>query len=168
MRLRVYTDGACSGNPGPGGWAAVFAMPRQIKSIHGCDVNTTNNRMELTSVIRSVQYVIDGELDGECGHIDALDVYSDSAYVVNAINNHWVDVWMKNRWMTQSGKAVKNQDLWEKLVNLLVGAKRRGIAISFVKVKGHCGNTFNEMVDKLAVGESIHAQAAVNALYGRR
>lgn len=164
MRLRIYTDGACSGNPGPGGWAAVFTMPRQIKSIHGCDISTTNNRMELTSVIRSIQYVVDGKLDGECGSIDALDIHSDSAYVVNAINNGWIDVWKRKQWVTQGGKGVKNQDLWEKLVGLLESAKRKGIYVSFVKVKGHSGNTFNEMVDKLAVGESIHAQAASNAL----
>lgn len=159
MRVRVYTDGACSGNPGPGGWAAVFTIPSGFVPIQGYNVDTTNNRMELTAVVKAMEHlsVADWARGVEC-----VDIHSDSAYVVNAINNDWLSKWQGKRWMTQKGEAVKNKDLWQKLIDAKHSLERDGVRVTMVKVKGHAGNTFNEMVDKLAVEQSMQAQAAIS------
>lgn len=159
MRIRIYTDGACSGNPGPGGWAVVVTAQEGIATLHGSHIATTNNRMELTAVIEGLKYI----LRSKCNlheTVDTIDVHSDSAYVVNAINNDWISLWKSRSWMTQSGKEVKNQDLWKELVSVLDQAKIRGIWVNMVKIKGHAGNTLNEMADQLAVRASIEVQGA--------
>ena len=161
MRIRVYTDGACSGNPGPGGWAAIFTVADGYKQLSGHNINTTNNRMELTAAIEALKHLSVAEWARDA---DKVDLHSDSAYVVNAINNKWVEAWSNNDWLTQQGKPVKNQDLWKELGVTLRRMERAGVDVQFIKVKGHAGNTFNEMVDKLAVSESVTARQVAAAM----
>lgn len=137
--VELYTDGACSGNPGVGGWAAVLIYKGKQKQLSGGEKETTNNRMELTAVIRGLE-----ALKEECD----VKIYSDSAYVVNAINNGWITNWQLNGWKTSSKEEVSNKDLWEKLLDLLSTHNS-----TFVKVKGHSTNELNNLCDKLAVGE---------------
>lgn len=156
MKVRIYTDGACSENPGPGGWAVVFNTASKCRTISGNEKNTTNNRMELKAVIEAFKRIV------HKGHSDTqYDIYSDSAYVVNTINNHWIDAWKKNNWQTTKHDDVKNKDLWEEFDTLKTKAEKLGICITLNKVKGHSGNTFNELVDKLARGESIKAKEGI-------
>lgn len=147
MRAKAYTDGACSGNPGPGGWAALILADEAKFVASGNEENTTNNRMELFAAIKAIEkfaYV--------CLHYNSkytkLDVYSDSAYVVNAVNNKWIKKWKFNNWKTVRNEDVKNRDLWERLDRLLVLYK-----VEFIKVKGHSGHTHNEYVNDLAQQE---------------
>lgn len=137
--VELYTDGACSGNPGIGGWAAVLIYKGKQKQLSGGERETTNNRMELTAVIRGLE-----ALKEKCN----VKIYSDSAYVVNAINNGWIINWQLNGWKTSSKDEVLNKDLWEKLLDLLSNHNS-----TFVKVKGHSTNELNNLCDKLAVGE---------------
>lgn len=146
--MRIYTDGACSENPGPGGWGAVFDFENKLETISGHEAYTTNNRMELTSVIKAIEKAI--ELKCE-----KIEIYSDSAYVVNAVNQNWIKKWKQNNWVTTQGSTVKNKDLWQKLIKLF----ELGLSISLVKVKGHAGNALNEMVDNLAKEEIKKAMA---------
>lgn len=134
----LYTDGACSGNPGAGGWAAILRFGGREKVLSGGDANTTNNRMELMGVISGLEAVADG-----CG-VPVL-VHSDSAYVVNAFNNGWLKNWQQNNWQTASKGAVQNVDLWKRL---LVQTAR--LNVQFVKVKGHSDVTLNNRCDALA------------------
>ena len=153
MKARIFTDGACSENPGPGGWAVVFNTASKCRTISGNEKNTTNNRMELRAVIEAFKRIVHkGRSDIQ------YDIYSDSAYVVNTINNHWIDAWKANNWQTTKHEDVKNKDLWEQLDALIIQAKKLGICIKLNKVKGHSGNTFNELVDKLAKEESMKAK----------
>ena len=135
--VRIYTDGACSGNPGVGGWAAILIYNNVEKEIFGAVRDTTNNRMELTAVIEALKV-----LKEKC----LVTIYSDSAYVVNAINNKWLESWEKNNWRTSNKNSVANEDLWKKLIILL-----RKHPSTFVKVKGHSDNEYNNRCDKLAV-----------------
>lgn len=135
----LYTDGACSGNPGVGGWAAVLIYKGKQKELSGGERETTNNRMELTAVIRGLE-----ALKEKCN----VTIYSDSAYVVNAINNDWITNWQLNGWKNSAKDDVSNKDLWEKLLDLL--ASHPSV---FVKVKGHSTNELNNRCDKLAVSE---------------
>ena len=157
MRVRVYTDGACSGNPGPGGWAVAFMGTQDVMKSSGYEVDTTNNRMELTAVIEGLRQILEGEANVD-GHVSAIDIYSDSAYVVNAINNDWLSSWKRKMWTTQKGEPVKNRDLWEHWLSLVALARKRRIKVSLLKVKGHNGNTFNELVDRMAVEARMMAQ----------
>lgn len=136
----VYTDGACSGNPGPGGYAAVLCEHNTYSVCGGNRHCTTNNRMELLAVMTGIMQAC------EKGYT-VIEVYSDSAYVVNAIKDRWVDRWMKNGWKTSSGGVVKNQDCWEYLYKMLQNPKYK---LKVMKVKGHSGNSFNELADKFA------------------
>lgn len=138
-KVILYTDGACSGNPGMGGWAAVLIYKKHQKEFSGSEKLTTNNRMELTAVIRGLQL-----LKEKCN----VEVYSDSAYVVNAINNDWLTQWQLRNWKTANKEPVSNQDLWEELIPLLKKHK-----VSFFKVKGHSDDELNNLCDKLAVAE---------------
>ena len=165
MRIRVYTDGACSGNPGPGGWAAIFTVPNGYKQLSGHDISTTNNRMELTAAIMALEHLAVAEWSSG---VDKIDVHSDSAYVVNAINNNWIALWESKAWTTQKGTAVKNKDLWQKMLDVKGQLEERGVLVRCVKVKGHAGNTLNEMVDRLAVEASTRAQSASAESLGRR
>lgn len=146
MKTRIFTDGACSGNPGPGGWAAIITFSEKYKILSGNEVNTTNNRMELLSVVMALFKIIN-EYRNEC---DEITIVSDSAYVVNAINKNWLKLWKSKGWNTSQDKPIKNADLWKKLDNLLDLFEVIEIKVNFEKVKGHSGNYFNELVDKKA------------------
>ena len=151
MKLRIFTDGACSGNPGPGGWASMFLFPHSTKTLSGNEPKTTNNRMELLAVVKSLEYFIDNCCTMD---VDKIEINSDSAYVVNAINQNWYKLWEKENWKTtQKGSEVKNSDLWKEIINLLSVLNWLDIDIEFIKVKGHSGNELNELVDKIAKQE---------------
>ena len=152
MKVRIFTDGACSENPGPGGWAAVFNTADKCSTISGNEKITTNNRMELKAVIEAFKRVLIKNKNA------AYELYSDSAYVVNSINNGWIDKWQQNNWKTTKNDDVKNRDLWEEFAYLKNKVESLGIYIQIIKIKGHTGNTFNELVDKLAKEESFKAK----------
>lgn len=159
MKVRIFTDGACSENPGPGGWAAVFNTADKCYTISGNEELTTNNRMELRAVIEAFKKIVNKKahkFDVE------YDIYSDSAYVVNSIINGWIDVWQRNNWQTTKCEDVKNKDLWEEFIKLRAKADNIGVCITLNKIKGHSGNTFNELVDKLAKEESMKAKQIFN------
>lgn len=145
MKIRVYTDGACSGNPGPGGWAAIILFPDKLQEISGGEGYATNNRMELQAVIESIKFIFG---NGEFTAHLKVDIHSDSAYVVNSIKNGWLREWYNNNWKTTRNEAVKNKDLWYKLKELLLHRE-----INFIKIQGHSNNKYNEMCDKLAKKE---------------
>ena len=134
--VRLYTDGACSGNPGPGGWAAILKFGPHQKEISGNMSHTTNNRMELFAVISGL-----GALKQSC----TVEVYSDSTYVVNAFNQHWIESWQKRGWKTADNKQVENQDLWRLLLITM-----RKHDVSFHKVPGHQDHAENNRCDELA------------------
>lgn len=136
-KVTIYTDGACSGNPGPGGYGAILIYNGKEKEISGGEENTTNNKMEMMGVIKALEL-----LKEKCD----VDVYSDSAYVVNSINNKWVYSWKKNNWIKSDKSKAKNIDLWEKLLELISFHN-----VKFIKVKGHADNEYNNRCDKLAV-----------------
>lgn len=152
-KITIYTDGACSDNPGPGGWAAVFNEANECTTISDCDTSTTNNRMELMAVIKSYERIIN-EYDSNY----IFELYTDSAYVANAIRCGWLYKWQKNGWKTSKGDMVKNKDLWETFIELNNNIKDLGIRVLTIKIKGHSGNVFNELVDKLAKEQSIKAK----------
>ncbi len=135
-QVNIYTDGACSGNPGPGGWAAILEYGGHKKEINGYMAGTTNNRMELFAAISGL-----GALKEPCD----VRLYSDSAYLVQAFNDHWIENWKKNGWKTSSGTAVDNQDLWFVLSTL---TKKHHV--TFIKVKGHADHPENNRCDELA------------------
>lgn len=134
--VTIYTDGACSGNPGPGGWGSILMMGENRKEISGGSANTTNNIMELTAVIEALKM-----LKRPC----KVNVYSDSAYVVNAFEQKWIYGWMKKNWKTAGGDPVKNKELWQELYSLT-----KVHDVTFNKVKGHADNEFNNKCDELA------------------
>ena len=134
----IYTDGACSGNPGPGGWAAILKKGEIEKEISGAEAMTTNNRMELTAAIKALE-----ELKRPC----AVTLYSDSRYLVDSVTKGWVFSWQKKNWIKQ-GKSVPNTDLWLRLLGLLETHEVR-----FVWVKGHASNPYNNRCDELAVSQ---------------
>lgn len=157
MKVRIFTDGACSGNPGSGGWAIVINTEYRCTTFSGSEELTTNNRMELKAVIAALTAIVNREKKFETKN--EYEIYSDSAYVVNAVNQHWIEAWKLKDWKTSKGNDVKNKDLWEKLVELRSEIERLEVDLTFIKVKGHAGNTFNELVDKLAREESMKARA---------
>ena len=138
-KVILYTDGACSGNPGPGGYAAILIYNGVEKEISGGEKNTTNNKMEMMAVIKGLEM-----LKEQC----EVSVYSDSAYVVNSIEKGWVYSWKKNNWKKADKKEVKNIELWEKLLSLMNIHK-----VTFLKVKGHSDDELNNRCDRLAVLE---------------
>lgn len=135
-KVIIYTDGACSGNPGPGGWGVVLMYKENKKEISGGKKDTTNNVMELTAVIEGLKL-----LKYPC----EVDLYSDSAYVVNAFRQGWIYNWVKNSWKTAGKESVKNQELWKELYSLTKTHK-----VNFIKVKGHSDNEYNNRCDELA------------------
>ena len=139
-KVSIYTDGACSGNPGPGGFAAILVYNGKEKLISGGEANTTNNRMELTAVLTALE-----ALKEEC----EVEITSDSKYVVDAINKGWLESWQKKNWKKSDGKPALNVDLWERLVPQLSRHK-----VSFIWIKGHDGHPYNERCDEAAVQES--------------
>lgn len=150
--IRIYTDGACSGNPGPGGWGVLMNENAGCKNISGGENETTNNRMELKAVIEAMKLIITHSNEKREFYYQIL---SDSAYTINAINNEWVYKWCLNGWKTVKGDDVKNKDLWMEYLELKSKLIKELITVEFVKVKGHAGNTFNEYVDKLARAEAV-------------
>lgn len=137
--VEIYTDGACSGNPGPGGWGAVLIYNGVEKQLSGSEKETTNNRMELSAVITALK-----ALKEPCN----VTLTTDSKYVCDAINKGWLNSWEKNSWKKADKKPVSNIDLWQELLPLL--DKHR---VEFIWVKGHNGHKYNEICDKLAVAE---------------
>ena len=135
-KVTIYTDGACSGNPGPGGWGAILMYNGNKKELSGGNKDTTNNIMEITAVLEALK-----ALKFPC----EVDLYSDSAYVVNCFNQGWIYNWLKKGWKTASGEPVKNKELWEQLYSLTKTHK-----VTFHKVKGHADNEFNNRCDELA------------------
>ena len=135
-KVIIYTDGACSGNPGPGGWAAILIHGEIKKEISGGNPNTTNNIMELTAILEGLK-----ALKYDC----EVEIYSDSAYSVNAFNQGWIYNWVKKGWRTADGSPVKNKEIWEELYNLTKKHK-----VTFIKVKGHSDNELNNRCDELA------------------
>lgn len=137
--IEIYTDGACSGNPGKGGWAAVLVYKSNEKAICGGEKETTNNRMELTAVIKALE-----ALKEPC----RVTLTTDSKYVCDAVNKGWVYSWKSKGWKKADKKPALNVDLWEQLLEQLEIHK-----VEFVWVKGHNGHKYNERCDQLAVGE---------------
>lgn len=140
-KVSIYTDGACRGNPGPGGYAAILKFSDAEKVISGGDPDTTNNRMEMMAVIEAVK-----ALKGP--HF--ITLYTDSRYVANAIEKGWAKSWRKNGWIKADKKPALNSDLWEELLNLLEPHD-----LKIVWVKGHNGHPENERCDEIAVSESM-------------
>lgn len=155
MKVRIYTDGACSENPGPGGWASIWVSDNKIKVKSGCNPNTTNNQMELLAVVVSLRRIVSNHCKS-----DTYEIYSDSAYVVNSINNNWIYRWSLNDWKTSKGNNVKNRELWEECIKLLSTIKSSCVKLIFMKVKGHSGDTLNEYADEVAKKEVLNARKA--------
>ena len=138
-RVEIFTDGACKGNPGPGGWGALLRMGRHEKELSGGEAHTTNNRMEMTAVIRALEALAE-----PC---DVL-LHSDSRYVIDGMTK-WIEGWQRKGWITASRKPVLNADLWRELI--AAAAPHR---IEWTWVKGHSGHTENDRVDQLACAEA--------------
>ncbi len=137
--VTIYTDGACSGNPGPGGWGAILSYNGREKELSGGERQTTNNRMELTAVISALE-----AWKEPC----AVELYSDSKYVIDALQKGWAMSWRKKNWIKSDKKPALNPDLWEKLLNLTEIHEMR-----YHWVKGHADNEYNNRCDALAVAE---------------
>ena len=138
-RVRIYTDGACKGNPGPGGWGALLRMGQHEKELVGGEAHTTNNRMEMTAVIRALNALIE-----PCEVI----LHTDSRYVIDGITK-WVGGWKKRGWVNASKQPVKNADLWHDLIEAVARH-----AVTWEWVKGHSGHPENERVDRIASDEA--------------
>lgn len=141
--MEIYTDGGCTGNPGPGGWAAIIIAPkREPYEISGGGASTTNNRMELTAVINALELVV-----RDFPHGRPIEVITDSRYVQRGISE-WMSRWVSKGWKTSAGKPVKNRDLWLRLERI-----SRELDIDWKWVKGHSGNMWNERCDELVARE---------------
>lgn len=145
--INIYTDGACSGNPGPGGWAAIILFDVGPEILFGGDSDTTNNRMEQTAIINALEY-LKKNVAWFAG--SKITIHSDSAYCVNAINNDWIYAWYSKYWKTSKGETVKNIDLWEQIRKLLLYLRKSKVEVLFEKVKGHNGIAGNELADEYA------------------
>ena len=148
-KVNIYTDGACSGNPGPGGWGCILEFGPHTKELSGYMAGTTNNRMEMMAAISGL-----GALKEPCD----VTLYSDSNYLVQAFNDHWIDGWISRGWKTSSGGQVENQDLWRILLT-----QTRKHNVKFVKVKGHADHPQNNRCDALATG-AIKEYRRINGL----
>ena len=137
MNVQIYTDGACSGNPGPGGWAAILVAGGKEKELSGSEDSTTNNRMELTAAIEGLK-----ALKMAC----EVTLYSDSSYLVNSFTQNWIENWKKNGWKNAAKAPVSNMDLW-----LILDELASFHTITWEKVKGHSDHSYNNRCDKLAV-----------------
>lgn len=135
-KVTIYTDGACSGNPGPGGWAAILHYGEHTREISGFEKETTNQRMELAAAVEALSV-----LREPCW----VELYSDSAYLINAFQQNWFSRWQINGWLNSKKKPVENRDLWMKLLELSSFHK-----VKWIKVKGHSGHPNNEKCDELA------------------
>jgi ribonuclease HI len=137
MSITIYTDGACSGNPGPGGWGAILQWNDHEKELSGGEAETTNNRMEMMAVIKGLEALKHNK--------SPVTLYTDSKYVLQGATE-WLEGWKARGWKSANKKPVKNQDLWEQIDSLL-----QDHSVTFIWVKGHAGHEMNERVDKLAV-----------------
>lgn len=146
-KVLAYTDGACSGNPGIGGWGAILIFEGIEKELSGFDAHTTNNRMELKAAVEALM-----ALKFPC----EVDLFSDSSYLVNAFKENWIGNWKRNGWRNSSKDEVKNRDLWEQL-DSLTGIHK----VKWIKVKGHSDNEYNNRCDKLATDEIKKNREAV-------
>ena len=142
MQIKIYTDGACVGNPGPGGWAAIILTEGNKKEIFGGEKLTTNNRMELTAAIKALEYCVEKE-DKQLS-LKQIEIYTDSTYLKDGITI-WVNTWEKNNWRTADKKNVKNVDLWKKLKELA-----KSIQVEWNWIKGHSKDPMNDLADELA------------------
>jgi len=142
MEIKIYTDGACEGNPGPGGWAAIVIVENKKNEICGGEKLTTNNRMELTAAIKALEFC-EAQKDKQLT-LNLIKIYTDSIYVKEGITT-WIHNWEENNWKTSDKKNVKNIDLWKKLKDLIKTKK-----IEWLWVKGHSGDSMNDLADKLA------------------
>jgi ribonuclease HI len=139
-KVIIYCDGACSGNQfksNAGGWGAILKYKDHVKEIHGGELNTTNQRMEITACIKALE-----QLNSTAYPVE---IYTDSSYLANCMLQRWYFKWQRNGWQNASRKPVENRDLWERLLELLEGRR-----VTFHKVKGHAGDTLNELADELA------------------
>ena len=144
--VELYTDGSCSGNPGPGGWGAILRFRGLEKELSGGERETTNNRMELTAAIRGLE-----ALKEPC----RVALYTDSQYIANAINQHWLVNWKKRGWKKADKSPVLNRELWEAL-----DAQLSRHDVAFHWVKGHADNAYNNRCDALAVAQTRKMQSA--------
>ncbi|HYF91653.1 MAG TPA: ribonuclease HI [Symbiobacteriaceae bacterium] len=149
--VTIYTDGACSGNPGPGGWGAVLMYGGRRREMSGYEAATTNNRMEIMAAIEALRV-----LKAPC-HVK---LHSDSAYLVNAFLQNWLTNWQRNGWVNSKKEPVENQDLWRELLNVAKPHK-----VEWIKVKGHADNIYNNRCDELARA-AITNRAGVDARVG--
>lgn len=138
--ITIYTDGACSGNPGPGGWAAILQWNGHTKELSGYESETTNNRMELQAVIESLKAI------KKQSH--PVRIVTDSKYIQNAFTKNWIGNWQRNGWRTAAKEPVKNQDLWEELIRLT-----KPLRVDWAWTKGHSDDALNNRCDELARGE---------------
>ncbi len=134
--MTIYTDGACSGNPGPGGWGAILMTGEHRRELSGFEPQTTNNRMEIMAAIEALR-----ALKYPC----RVRLYSDSAYLVNAFKQNWLTNWQRNGWRNAKKDPVENQDLWRELLNVAAAHE-----VEWIKVKGHADNPHNNRCDELA------------------
>lgn len=160
ITAKIYTDGACSGNPGAGGWGSLLLITsekgKEPISLRGGEKSTTNNRMEMTAVIESLKFLLRNMKDVTF----KIDIVSDSAYIVDNVNEGSLKKWSHNGWKTTKGGPVKNKDLWEELLSLIKNNDFE--KITFIKVKGHSGDKFNDHVDKIAVTERDRFKGILN------
>ena len=147
--IDIYTDGACSGNPGPGGWGVVLIYQENKKELSGYQPETTNNRMELFAAIQGLS-----ALKESC----VVNLYSDSSYLVNAFEKHWIEKWQRNGWKTSTKSPVENQDLWKLL---LIHVRKH--QVRFVKVKGHSDNQYNNRCDEMAVAAIKNGRGQISS-----
>lgn len=136
----MYTDGACSGNPGPGGWGTLLIWNGKERELSGGEAQTTNNRMEMKAVIEGLK-----ALKEPC----TVKIHSDSALIINAFNQSWIKNWLKRGWKKSNKKPVENRDLWEEMLKVMAPHK-----VEWIKVKGHSTNELNNRVDRIAVAAS--------------
>ena len=152
--ITIYTDGACSKNPGPGGYAFIILSHTEnvLLKLSGGGRHTTNNHMELKAIVRALEHLdepmerLNYRLPYDKSEM-SVTIRSDSAYCVNAIKQGWIYVWNNNGWKTKEGHEVKNKELWQRLLELI---SQKHLKVTFEKVKGHSGDKYNEMVDKAA------------------
>ena len=142
-RVLIYTDGACSGNPGAGGWGAILLYEKKKKEKSGGRANTTNNQMELTAAIEALK-----QLKEPC----EVTIYSDSAYLINCFQQNWMEGWKSRNWHNSKGDEVKNKELWQELDDLV-----QKHSITWIKVKGHSDDALNNRCDELARGCAVNA-----------
>ncbi len=142
MEIKIYTDGACIGNPGPGGWAAIILEENEKKELFGGEKLTTNNRMELTAAIKALEYCNNQEQKQRS--LKNLKIFTDSTYVKEGITV-WINNWQKNNWKTSDKKNVKNVDLWKRLKELTQSTQ-----VEWIWIKGHSKDSMNDLADELA------------------